>query len=328
MKRATLSAVAAAFLSASLLAQSTGAADVAILINRAAPRPNIANSIRPAPRPSLPVPIPAEPFLSKWGKNLLDSYAYFQWSMEVDRFKGDPAPATVVPAIAPVDRHFLPLAYEVGLDFALFFAIAGHVLHPETYQERIEGPWHEGQGIRYRVNYLESLGLTWNDAAGLHAFVPFQGRQSAPAAAVPFGAKFGTFFAGQSVHYEVEIENVGPERLRGLKIWSNQEDFAPDGGRGAAVKDASKASCPCEAILRLFRPSRYEVPGGSYAPSRIASLAPGNRIVIERFYREGSGSGKVNLEQTHLLIAARGAAGENVLANDPRAGIVDPPGGL
>jgi hypothetical protein len=272
-------------------------------------------------RPALPVTPPRESALirlaASWGAPVLDAYELYRAADEAFRLQGSPAAedaARAQAAALEINRRAKNGgALEIGAVGLAFFHGIGQAIHPPAVQSRVAGVWRQGAGIRYRVNYVGSVGSSWTDAKGLHAFVPYGGPNNAPGSYPElYGRELGTFMSGQRIRYEVELENLSSERLTGVRVWSTQEEFMPEGGRGRATEIRGSATAE-------------SVHGGAYGPTRVPALAAGERLAFDREFRAGSGSARVSLEQTHLLITTRDAAGnEKILANDPQAGIVDP----
>lgn len=305
MNRWTPSRIAASFLSLALLAQSTGAADIAPVAARAFPRP-VPPAVRwMKARPALPVPLVEESravrLAERWGKPVVDAYALYSAADDRERLAGAPGVARVQLPQRLFEGHSELFATAVVL--TSFFSSVFKSLRAPVYRSRMEGPWREGRGIRYRVTYLDSIGVSWSAPDGLHGYIPYRGAIRAPGAYPElFGRRLATYFAGDAARYEVEIENTGGF-LGELRLWASEEEYAESGARGPAIREPQRAGA-----------------------SRVVALGPGRRIVLARSLRVGHGRAALNLEQTHLVIEARDVYGDQrVLADDPQAGVLDPP---
>ena len=161
----------------------------------------------------------------------------------------------------------------------------------------VEEPWFEGRGFRFRVVYLDALGVTVGSDAG------FEVRQGADrpqiiAAKVPAALKRVTpiYFHGAHVSYRVELEGTGDQPLD-VAVFSRQEELNGQ---------------------RLTPPQ----------PLGRATLVGGKRAVVRgRCQITGlGGTGRINFEQTHVIVAAAGATGAaSILADVAAAGVLDPP---
>lgn len=329
----------AAAVAVSLLAQTTGAADLAGVLAGPGFRTPLPPGLVARPKPTVaPVTAPAEPWFAGLaetpaGKTLIGMGALMSLLADDFRLKGSPdeAAETAVARRAALKRvkESLSTAPAFTASVLAFTAFVWNLLRQRPLLTKIEGPWIERPGLRFRVNFVDSLGVSWMDAAGMHSYVPYGGRENEPGRFDErYFHRYATYFDGQRVHYEVEIENTGAEPLRDLRVWANLEQFEPNGGRGAAVAAAPSpytaealATCLCVGLHLALSGLRFGAPGRAYAPSALAALAPGERRVLNRTIALGAATKKVTFEQVHLLVTAT----DRVLADEPQAGIVDPP---
>lgn len=310
----------ALLLSVSLLAQSTGAADLALTMSpaarggaafaafpRAAAFPPRAAS---APRPSL---------FASW---LADAKTVARWITAPyeppvagkRRAFVQPAPtgpvsflpdaAIELPPDPARDRMlvvreegYIGAAAETQAAERIASAIGALVDLREKALPRLEGEWIQARGFRFRVNYLDPFGVTRGTAEGFFVQIGPAGCARTKFVREPHGVPLKLqraspiYYHGGFVRYEVEVE--AQEALRAVTVSARQESLS--GGKLTDYKDW--------ATLTLKAGERRIVPG--YTPLL------------------GQGDGPVNFEQTHVRVLDSDGS---TRADVPDAGIVDPPG--
>lgn len=223
----------------------------------------------------------------------------------VAKAASSPVPAAADRMLVARDPEFAGVAdalSEVEAELA-------RTLGARAYGRAIMRPRHaepavEGGGVRLRVTYLDSYGLTWGDAQGLHARIPGKNpldiRARVPAA---YRREFALYFCGDTARYEVEIENTGPEAIENVTVYAQQEAFNPRGGVGPTIAGSRLASLP------------------------VGRLAAGERKVLTHSFVLGRAatSALISFEQTHLSVRAEKDGKDALLLDAPQAGIVDPP---
>lgn len=278
--------VLAALSCVALLAQATGAADLLPAFQAARLPPPSSAVFAPAPRPE---PTPAPPPMA-----VPDSLVRIPDTAPVaDRILVKKTEGFVGAAdTAPSDINDLLRRLRARA--------LGEGARP-VFAERLEQPWVEGRGLRLRVVFLNPVGVTWGDAHGFHGQVlprpMIDLRMKVPAA---YRRSFPLYFAGDTVDYEIEVENTGPLALPPLKLSARQERFDPTGGAGKPLGRVDLQDLPA-------------LPWGGRAALRGSfTLSPGGRA-------------RLNFEQTHLTVAAAGFSESAPLLDAPQAGIADPP---
>ena len=174
-----------------------------------------------------------------------------------------------------------------------------------VYKDRMAAPWREGKGIRFRITYLDSFGRSWIDRKGFHlAIAGSRGRLFHQDAAVParYWRDYPLYYSGDSVAYEIEMENTGSAPLKSVRVYGKQEECKFTG-----------------------RPGK---PAGALDQQETFSELPIGRTVIRGTFTVGGAAHRgIGYEQTHLTIVAKVGTDEvAVLADDAEAGIIDPPG--
>lgn len=338
----------AAALAVALGAQSTGAASIPAL--SFAPPPALRLTPPPGARafaanPVRPVPIPREPLLLMFSRTafaemILDVAEYVRLRDEDLRLDGDlgsrPEESAERQRRAREIRESMPFPVRVAA-FLLFAARTVHgVFRDDPLVSRVEGRWKELPGLRYRVVFLESTGDSWIDESGLHAFERYWGRKSVARRLDPrYYGRYASYMEGDAAGYDIEVENTGATPIEGLSAWTNLEEFSERGARGPAVRQPEPPTgadyffliCPCAMLHVAFSERLFAGPAVTNGPSRLGRLAPGARVALHRGVRIGAAvHERVNFEQLHLLLAAKAPGGEKILADDPQAGLVDPPG--
>ena len=168
---------------------------------------------------------------------------------------------------------------------------------------RFEGKWRQQNGLRFRVNYLNPVGICHFSEMGLVYRIGSHTRLDTH---VRFPREFtGTYpvyWPETVVRYQIEIENVGLAPRNDLRVLAVQEDFNRTGGPGLILGGLTDWSVP---VLRL-----------------------GERVVLEGVTRMStSAEGRTSpFEQTHLTVLQEGkGVGGHELVDAPQAGLVDPP---
>ncbi|MBI3554556.1 MAG: hypothetical protein HY077_18840 [Elusimicrobia bacterium] len=314
MKKLLSTVVRAALLGA-LVSQSTGAADVAFMAGYAA-RPGL------YPPPARVAPLPVKPAPAKAVRTRggllrllrIDALLFTRWLdgflapvpvvnaiPEADRDRSLPLAAPVELVEAPVDRMLIvrdPSFEGVALVSAALDEIFALDYHPPVYQKLWEGPWREGRGVRFRINFFDVYGLTEGTADGFWVRLSRQPARFVPSG-VPEGLRqtYPIYFHHDLARAEIEIQNTGSAAISGLEAAARQETITEDGQPGTSIT----------------QPAALAFPG---------TLAPGETVKFPYSFRlEGPGTARVNFEQTHLVVTSDAG----VLANDAKAAIVDPP---
>lgn len=174
---------------------------------------------------------------------------------------------------------------------------------PARVLPRLDGEWHKGEGIRFRVNYLNPVGFSRADEHGL-LYNELGRFMQNPGEVLPraYWGTYAIYRHGQTVDYEIEIENVGTKPIKNMDVLARQEVLSPLGGPGEALPGGV---------------GRFQVP----------SLAPGQRVKLKNGFKVTSdwrfhGS----FEQTHLRVTGAVQRGKpKLLAQAYQAGIIDPP---
>ena len=169
---------------------------------------------------------------------------------------------------------------------------------------RLDGRWIKGRGVRLRVNYLNPLAFSRANGIG----VEYQeiGRRVLNRGEVLPRSHWGAYaiyHRGQTVQYEIEMENTGATPISRITIFSNQEVLNPQGGRGRRLGEDT----------RTFP---------------VAVLGPGEKARIKASFRiTANWARDGSFEQTHVKVTGHtpGLAIEETLLDAPQAGIVDPP---
>ena len=325
-----------AFIAVAFLAQSTGAADLALMFGPAARPAAFPPALLTTALARQPASGPAEPLLRRFRRALrsfrddgavVAAWAEERWFSPPDEsaaarriFAVRPETAPTLPpetgpayapgtgelhagAAAPADRMLLLSVPEfVAVANGNERASAGFVRR--VYQERFEERWWREGGLRYRLAYLRPIGMSWGDAEGFHFAFPGEGTRSW-LVALPrqLLRSFPIYNVGDAVEAEVEIENAGAETLANLRVFIGQEAY--NGKRGVGKR------------------------AGGMAVTEIGELAPGRKTVLRyRFVvanREGE-KRPVFFDQTHLtVVRALSGGSEATLVDNTEAGIIDPP---
>lgn len=321
--------IAASFFCLAFLAETTGAADLAMFAaGRMPPAAFPPAAVRaPAPQAAPKTAPPAEK--RSWSKAMKGKAgAWAAWAEKrlrefegegraelVVRFAAPPAVPAETAAIAapPVDRMLIARDPEfagvadaisvVEAELARTFnarAWSRTVMRARQEEKSVAAP-----GLRLRVAYLDSYGLTWGDAKGFHVRIPGRKpldiRSRVPAV---YRREFALYFAGDEARYEIEIENTGSATLENAVVYAQQENFNPKGGVGAAIHGSRLSAIP------------------------VGRLTPGERKVLSHSFVLGRAttSALISFEQTHLSVRAEKNGRDQLLMDAPQAGIVDPPG--
>lgn len=337
LRRAGHSAVAS-FVAVAFFVQNTGAADVAFLAARHGPAggPSAAwlplGALKAAPGPR--VVLPAEPWLSRAGSWMLPRVTGLaRWLDDLSAFpEAAPEPVQIASSsdseAAPAEPAFpspapgLPMSAALappapdrmlvdarGFDFVAFgeglrWARAGRPVVHEVAAPRIEGPWKEQNGLRFRLTYLKPEGFITLDKDGaLVREGTGPGRRMSASRRIPeriFG-RYAVYHEGDLVDYEIELMNVSGARLSGLEVFTGQEVMDPEGGTGRLLGDV-----------------------GSFEPVSLA--AEGRAVLKGKLRVAGAAVARSNFEQTHLTVYRPGEKGDSRrLVDEPQAGIIDPP---
>jgi hypothetical protein len=164
---------------------------------------------------------------------------------------------------------------------------------------RFDGPWHQSNGLRFRINYLKPEGyytIRRNEVQLTEGSRTWRVPSHVTLAA-DYLRTYAVYYEGDLVDYEIELENLTGRDLKNLVVFSKQEGFNRRGGVGKPLDSG-----------RLYS---------------LKSLAAGGRAVLMGRARiAGNAAAGSGLEQTHL---AMDAADGTRLIDDPQAGIVDPP---
>lgn len=167
---------------------------------------------------------------------------------------------------------------------------------------RFEGRWIEGDGISYRISYINPIAVSYADENGVHYRIPGSNADN-PQEVIPsrFWGAYPIYRHKDIVSYEIEIKNTGTKDLRKLHVLSRQEAFNPNGvGRVLAA---------------------------GYGNIKIHELKAGAKLVLRgEFEVTGSWTMDGSFEQTHIkVIGMRGKEGLLTLGENVHAGIIDPP---
>lgn len=170
------------------------------------------------------------------------------------------------------------------------------------WREVFHGPWHAGVGIRFRVVFMNSRGVTWWQSGRFRMYRPGRGLVDVEAPeGTPLKESYGVFHAGDLVSYRVEVENVGHKPVGALVIRTRQLSMDYSGRKGEELKEGRKTL-------------------------RIASgLQPGELTWRDGVFKmQNEGDAPINFQQTHVRITdGEGRA----LADVERAAVLDPPAG-
>lgn len=291
-----------------MLTQSTGAADLALTMG-------------PAARPLLfpaPVALKLPPAAAAPRRELAPARSHFWQDLAVvARFvwlqleAPPPAPAATFarrpvhvealgPALEPPPSRDRMLVVKDAMVVDVAEAVRGLALPSGSvpiYRARVEGRWKQSGTLRYRLVYKDSYGLTWGDKTGFHFFMPGQKAVDVKTD-VPeeIYGEYPVYFHGQSVAFDIELENAGGSDLTGLRVESVQELFDRRG-------PGQRSDSPLVKRVGVLK-------------------AGGKRVLHDQFFVSTVRTdGPFSLEQTHLKISS--AAGARV--DDAHAGIVDPP---
>lgn len=173
--------------------------------------------------------------------------------------------------------------------------------------QKLEGKWQDGKGIRFRLNYLNPVAFSVADKGGMTYKEPGKFMtNSGEKLPEEYWGQYAIYHHGQTVEYEIEVENTGKKTLKDVRIMAAQEVFSRQGGQGKVLPDQVRelALSPIEAGKKAVAKNSFKV--------------------TSDWTYHGS------LEQTHIKIAAGAAAvaaatPAQVLADVYQAGIIDPP---
>lgn len=308
----------------SFLAQTTGAADLAVLAGARTP----AAALLPprallAPRPAAGVSrvAPAAPSAAAaWAAGLLqDARTVLAWlvapeqkpesRVEWQQVRAVPATAAISAAPADSGGVITPLPSNdriliardpeiVGVSQALGQALSAPDIlamptRPATL-ERVEGAWLQGRGFSYRVVYLDALGKTIGKEGGFTVVRPYSAAQWVKARVPAFMRRAAPiYFHGMTVRFQVEVR--AKEDLAGLRLSFRQEEL-----------DGTPLT-------------RYAALGQLTLKAGARGVVSGETPLLGR-----QESGPVNFERTHLVASVAGESSARLDA--PDAGLVDPPG--
>lgn len=215
-----------------------------------------------------------------------------------------PAPATPVNELSRLVRYPSLRRMPSFLDFRLPRLGPMSPAESRGILPRLDGRWFESNGLRMRVNYLNPLAMS--RASGLGVEYKEAGRRALnPSEVLPesYWGIYAIYHAGQTVQFEIELENAGAGVLSGLAVNSRQEVLNRQGGAGRQLRQ---------------EPLNF----------KVENLAPGEKTKIRssfkitsRWAQDGS------FEQTHVRVTGHqpGTRTETVLMDAPQAGIIDPP---
>lgn len=318
MKRTLCLAVALSF-----FAQNTGAADLAAGFAAARPGHLAFPHAQMAANPRPAAPSKKGPALSDRLSQALRTYSddlftVVSWGLDrlyVPETALAPASAPAIeearpPEVAPEtaavfekpqdrilivrDESIIGAALALGERFGQGFGM--HNMTPT--HPRVEGVWLRAEGFQFRVNYLEAYGTTFGEEKGFRidskyardSWVPI--KESMPQELRRLAP---IYFHGMKAKYEIEIVAFD-EPVRGLKVFARQEEL--DGRKLTEIEQIGK----------------------------VIDLAPGQRLTLtSSSHLRGQGQARVNFERTHVVMS--GSDG-TILADEPSAGLVDPPGDL
>jgi hypothetical protein len=146
-----------------------------------------------------------------------------------------------------------------------------------------------------------SYASPWTEAAGLRlrvvyllpkGFNDFHGNDLSP----ELWGTYPVFYTGETVDYRIELVNLRGAPLTNVRILAGDETINPAGGAGIPITSPETFTAGTLAFgdLTFFK----------------------GRLPM---------TGRAHLEQTHLRISATGPSGDEITADVPRAGIIDPP---
>jgi hypothetical protein len=169
------------------------------------------------------------------------------------------------------------------------------------------GPWRlAARGLRVRVVYFKPIALSRYDGHGSQYLIPGRSGGLDANARLPrkYWGTYPVYRHGQTVEFEVEVLNLGPDHYTDVVIAARQETFDPRGKAGEMLPAAVTES-----------------PNG-------AILEPGDRLQLRGSFEitsdwETQGS----LEQTHVVVwgVRNQAEAPEKAADMPQAGLIDPP---
>ncbi len=312
LRRAGHSAVSSLVVVA-FFVQNTGAADVAFLAARHGPPAGVSaawlppGALKAAPGPR--VGLPAEPWLSK----IWTWLAPFIREASVAPAPEFPAPVAasetdLVPAPAPIvaDRMLID---KTGFDIVAFgeeIRWRRHSAAPthEVAAARIDGPWKQQGGLRFRVSYLKPEGFITLSAKGAlvqEGTGPAREMGVTRRAPAWLHGRYAIYHEGDQVSFEIELENTTGEELESLEVFTGQEVLALDGGAGRLLGEVQ-----------------------TYAPVNLP--AGGRGVLTGKLKVAGAAVARSNFEQTHLSVYQPSERGPGRrLVDEPQAGILDPP---
>ena len=332
--------LAAAFLIPTFLVQSTGAADLAFLAAVRAPvlfsvplhlPPPIRNA-SPLKEVAAPRVVPPDQGLwGAWRDRIAPAVSAWENWLEQPMELPDPAawlaslvkeepqplsafPAVSVPSSLPAPEAVPePEPDRMLIDHQDFNMIlfgqearqwrGGRPVTHEVVAPRLEGPWRQAHGLRFRINYLKPEGtLTLGSHGSEVREGSFPPRFYVDVALTPtYWRTYALDHEGDVVDYEIELENLSGRDLENLLVFTDQEGFNYRGGMGKLL--------------------------GHVQLSTLKSLAAGGRAVLLGQARlSGFAAAESSFEQTHLTVDTEGSqTGRTRLVDDPQAGIVDPP---
>ena len=158
----------------------------------------------------------------------------------------------------------------------------------------------EQEFISYRIEYLDSPGITTADAAGI-TYESFAGYYRHEDKILPeryFGI-YSLYFAKNTMRFKLFLKNNRDRTFRNLKIETFQEFLNTEGGRGGAMGDNNKQAW----FLEKFGPGEEIVLSGEF---NIPSLGEGG------------------IDQTHLRISHNTASDREkgeIILEDFQAGL-------
>jgi hypothetical protein len=167
---------------------------------------------------------------------------------------------------------------------------------------RLEGPWRQANGLRFRINYLKPKGYFKVDRSEAEITIGSRTRrvQLQARLAPAYWRSYALYCERDWVDYEIAMENLTGRDLENLRVSTNQEGFNFQGGAGQMLGEVQLAA--------------------------LKSLAKGGRAVLMgKMQLSGFAAAGSNFEQTHLTVDSEGADGSRTrLVDDPQANIVDP----
>jgi hypothetical protein len=219
---------------------------------------------------------------------------------------GEALSAVPIPQ-APADRMLINTA---GFDMVAFRGVGGDwrgelpQMHTPV-APRLEGPWRESHGLRFRINYLKPEGFFKVDGTDeIEVTIP-QGSRRYPVAQhvkLPpqYWRTYAIYHGGDVVDYEIELENTSDRTLENLLVFSSQESFNLMGRMGKML-----------GPVELFK---------------VKTLPPGGHVWLSaKMTIAGYETAGGNFEQSHLSVYTEGENGRQNVVDDPQANIVDPP---